>query len=289
MKSKTIIISSNSANSGRGILTLYIEDELLKCKLRLYNVNKLNKYCKLGVYHNNEVFSANLIEREGVYFSSLVGDFDMDSDFYCAIIDTSESNKVLLSGGTYAGFYFNDNSVFEDNEPKADNSIDLDNNTKLESVKKNDDETCPSPDCAHCKYKEYFYNETPKVLNADEIPNENKDKKIEENAAIPTIIDSILPQFDYIFKNYEQNGELNGLIDNSKFVNMNEGDYSLGAIYENGNIKYICYAVKANYNSPAPDELGKHYQWLPLDKDDPLSDGYYLVFQDANDLKIIDV
>ena len=52
---------------------------------------------------------------------------------------------------------------------------------------------------------------------------------------------------------------------------------------------YMCYAVKSNYNSTPPDELGNNYQWLPLDKEDPLSDGYYLVFQDATDFKILEL
>ena len=114
MKSKTIILSQNetSNNSSRGILTLYIEDELLKSKLRLYNSKPLSKDCKLGIYHNKEVFSANMLERNGVYESSFVGDFEMDKDFYCAIIDTSNNNQVLLAGGTYSGYFFNDNSVF---------------------------------------------------------------------------------------------------------------------------------------------------------------------------------
>ena len=48
MKSKTIILSSEKA-TGRGILTLFEENDLLKCKLRLYNTEKLNKYAKIGV------------------------------------------------------------------------------------------------------------------------------------------------------------------------------------------------------------------------------------------------
>ncbi len=273
MKSKTIIISPNEENkTARGIVTLYVEDELLKCKMRLYNAEKLNKNCKLGVYHNEEVFTANLIEREGVYYSSLVGDFNMDADFYLAIIDMQNANKVLFSGGTYAGFYFNDNSVFNSDaqENKTGDETPVDNLNNCQN-------------CENCKYKEYFYGENVKTANENVKTNE------EPHQANLNLLDSILPQFDYIFKNYEVNEELTKLIENSKFVKMNEGEYSLGAIYENGQIKYICYAVKVKYNTPAPEELGKHYQWLPLDGADPLSDGYYIVFQDAKDLKIIEV
>ena len=102
------------------------------------------------------------------------------------------------------------------------------------------------------------------------------------------MLQKIIPQFDYIFKNYSPNDELNKLVENGKFVKMEGGDYSLGAIYESDQIKYICYAVKCNYNTPAPSEIGEHYQWLPLNSTDPLSEGYYIVFQDAEDLKIIE-
>ena len=113
MKSKTIILSSEAAQ-GRGILTLYQENDLLQCRLRLYNIEKLTRHCKIGVYHENEVYSANLLEKNGAYTSSMVGTFDIDKDFYTAIIDTQNNNNVIISGGTYAGFFFNDESVFEE-------------------------------------------------------------------------------------------------------------------------------------------------------------------------------
>ena len=105
MKSKTIILS-NENEKGRGILTIFEEDGLLQCRLRLYNTPKLTRFCKLGIYHNSEVFSANLLEKNNTYTSSMVGDFNIDNDFYSAIIDTENNNQVILSGGTYAGFFF---------------------------------------------------------------------------------------------------------------------------------------------------------------------------------------
>ena len=72
-------------------------------------------------------------------------------------------------------------------------------------------------------------------------------------------------------------------------INENGNSYNIGAIYEHETIKYLCYAVKSTYNQPPPTEIGKNYQWLPLDKEDPLSDGYYVVFQDALDFKILEL
>jgi len=148
MKSKTIIISSEET-SGRGILTLYQEDDLLKCRLRLYNVEKLSRHCRLGIYHHEEVYSANLLEKNGVYESSMVGDFDIDQDFYSAIIDTQHENKVLLSGGTYAGYYFNDHSVFNFDEKQPTENVE-----KISTCDESNEK------CQNCKYKEYFYSHT---------------------------------------------------------------------------------------------------------------------------------
>lgn len=324
MKSKTIIISEQNS-SGRGILTLYMEDDLLKGKLRIYDLPKLSASCKLGIYHNNEVFSSNLIYKNGFYATSLVGNFNLDADFYTAIIDTSLNNKVILSGGTYAGFYFDDNSVFsplaEEEKPTyeqllADEDYNINykhetehpnqnieahetpqqNQTEPQPTLQTENLNCNHPDCANCKYKEYFYsnNPLPEILHTEEANKIETDKtsQIQENDNnITSIFDSLLPQFDYILKNYPENEELNKLIENAKFVRIAEGEsnYSLGAIYENQNMQYICYAIKCNYNTPAPEELGKFYQWLPTDPTDPLSEGYYIVYQDAHDLKIIEI
>lgn len=296
MKSKTIILSNIDKNNhtGRGILTLYQEDDLLKCKLRLYNVEKLSRYCKLGIYHNNEVFSANLIDRGGYYESSFVGDFDMNSDFYSAIIDTNEDNNVILAGGTYAGYYFDDNSVFSN----------LEDNKSETNVSNTEDVAEEFDKCANCEYKKCFYekNNSTKLqteqttdssnetIVSNSLENDNSNDS-NDNSKVHTIMESIVPQFKFIFENYPPDEDLNSLIQDSKFVKLNEEreQYSIGAIYENDEIKYICYAIRCNYNTPVPEELGKNYQWLPIDQEDPLSEGYYIVYQDAVDLKIVEI
>ena len=174
MKSKTIILSSQDENrpKSRGILTLSIEDDLLMCKMRLYETPSLNRDCKIGIYHNKKVFSANLLEKQGVYTSSIVGDFNIDNDFYAAIIDTKNSNNILLSGGTYAGYFFNDNSVFEKDFPKnnatenAMRSFDCaQGDIRCYSEWGNaepknplsEEEVVSCKDCENCVYKQYFY------------------------------------------------------------------------------------------------------------------------------------
>lgn len=316
MKSKTIILSalnSHSPRAGRGILTLTSESNTLTAKLRLYNIDSLNKNSKLGIYYNHQVYSATLLARSGYYEGKIEKTFNMNEDFYCAVIDKDKSNDVIIAGGTYAGCYFDDSSVFFENENQEKQvANDYEENSCLENnINKNQpnnfnefNENCEK--CSHCVYKETFYSQKENINNSTTKTNSttlnnyqesdnialksNESEKLDKDTA-KSIINSIIPQFDYIFENYPADEELNNLIENGKFVKINDANqsYSIGAMYENDKIKYICYAVRTNYNSPIPEELGKYHQWLPIDTDDPLSEGYHIVYQDANDLKIIEV
>lgn len=355
MKSKTMILQSQTSNkSGRAILTLTQENDLLTTKLRLYSFAALDANAKLGVYHNNQVYAGNMLFKDGAYISSLVGDFDIDADFYCAVVDTMNNNTPLLAGGTYGGFYFDDTSVITNNLDKcySPNPITPARETTTQNTQPNcarqqpresADESNNLNPCAGCKYKEYFYTQQPTPNNANNCPAAQSSQQTDDNhspqnqqfqqsaaklnkdfdlnqanktqsntenqsnapaaettvqpanspepAATPTIIESLIPQFEYIFKTFPECEELNTRIENSRFVTIAESGniYCLGAIYKDNLPEYICYAVPATYNAPVPEELGAHHQWLPLDPDDPLSDGYHIVYQDAHDLKIIEI
>ena len=341
-----ILQSQTDNKSGRAILTLTQENDLLTTKLRLYSFAPLDANAKLGVYHNNQVFAGNMLFKDGAYISSLVGDFDINADFYCAVVDTLNNNTPLLAGGTYGGYYFDDTSVITNNlnncyspnkitparetstqNNKPDNARQQPNSTiNQESCQNQCDNANNVNPCISCKYKEYFYtqqgqnqtmqqnkpqyaqqNKAENVMNSTEqtAPNQTTkqskptvaekqtkpDSEPADTSKAPSIIESLIPQFDYIFKTFPECEELNNRIENSRFVSITEGNstYCLGAIYKDNQPEYICYAVPAAYNAPVPEELGAHHQWLPLDLEDPLSDGYHIVYQDAHDLKIIEV
>lgn len=310
MKSKTIILS-NENQKGRGIITLMQEEDYLSIRLRLYNIEKLNPACKIGVYHEGKAYSSNLLEKNGAYTSSIVGDFNIDKDFYSAVIDTSKDNTVIVSGGTYEGYFFNDTSVFTSDNPNA-NYVDVDidsltNNSsalaggEVEKLNSNSlvcDSKKTCADCEHCIYKQYFYSsqKSDEQVNvesgAKDVLSENNSEKekVVKNEQPTTILNSLISQFKYVFENYPSDDKLSLLLPDGKFVEIIEGEtsYSIGALYESNEMKYICYARFMNYTDEPPAELGEHYQWLPLDKDDPLSSGYYIVFQDAKDLKIVE-
>ena len=69
----------------------------------------------------------------------------------------------------------------------------------------------------------------------------------------------------------------------------NESPYILGVIYENDRLKYIAYGVPATYDQLPPKDLGEHYQWLPLNPRDVMSDGYFMIFQDALNGNLVEI
>ena len=242
----------------------------------------------------------------------------------------------MLSGGTYAGFYFNDNSVFNDLTYDVEPVLNIESDSP-ETISIHDCSNCEK--CANCEYKKYFFkhnaeqndlyapathksantsiDNSDKIDIANSVENINfavhtaplsinkhvepdKNNETNETTLLSTqnldnttesLFNAIIPQFQYIFENYEANTQLNELIPNSRFVAICEGgeNYSIGAIYADNEIRFLCYAVLKENSVNPPPELGEHFQWLPLDREDPLSEGYFVVFQDAHDLKIVEL
>jgi hypothetical protein len=97
--------------------------------------------------------------------------------------------------------------------------------------------------------------------------------------------DLISEQIEDLFNKFPSEVNLEQLIPNSKWVKVdyeNDGNYYvLGLIYDDVNIKYIAYGVPGNYSSTPPKELEAYSQWLPIDPENPLSGGYWVMYQDA--------
>lgn len=105
-------------------------------------------------------------------------------------------------------------------------------------------------------------------------------------------LNDIIYQLDEMFVKYPSDEVLNSIIPDSRFIKVDENGshpYVLGIIYENKMMKYISYGVPAKYNSLPPSDLGQNYQWLPLNPEDVMSDGYYLIYQNALTGKIVDL
>ena len=369
MLCKTIILSNsqNLNNSPKGILTLSNENNYIKGKIRLYNIQQLPTSTKLGLYIDQKVYISPVDKRPNHYEFVLNQNIDISKSVYCALIDTANNKQVLLEGGSFNGFCFTDSpldAIIEAKDPELEEEI----------SKALQEESKCTHNCENCEYKKYFYNShlsnddeilnqdtisniednknlastnlsNPEIISANtEVDNPNKesveiiassDDKInfqnniihslekelirglkslstEEGNEHETIdntsldknvlnnnlnqdeklqfLNDIVYQLDEMLLQYPANETLDNIIPNSKFVSV-EGDnpYVLGAIYEDNVLKYIAYGVFAKYNSTPPSDLGNHYQWLPLNPHDVLSDGYFMIYQNALTGSIVEI
>jgi len=416
MKSKTIILSSNKkfdSNSPRAILTLICENNQVDGKIRLYNLNSLNKYTKLGIYHNNEVIASTLSKDRDSYNFKLNKKLDFDKELYCALIDTSNKNEVILSGGNDMEFCFSDeedcntseesfscddccdsknyeckNCVYkqyfyshQENDKNTTQDCltnsqqpnyccndcienNCENNNLYQPYQNNKPDFKNNFDCTHDKFPPHnFKNLTdlvshqdfdssdefksqkpeprkfdnfddsytnlfddecldydsfeiiqeqnateinceqnnPQKLNCNKQENDMQNCQNEESKNInqsksedvKRFIETISEQLDELFLTYPIDQEIVNIIPNSKVVTvtdiMDKSTYVVGVIYEDNTIRYLLYGVPSKYNSPPPAELGDNYQWLATNPDDPMSDGYYLIYQDASDGKLVPI
>ncbi len=91
-------------------------------------------------------------------------------------------------------------------------------------------------------------------------------------------------KFDEIFTIYPTNKELEGHIDDSKWVTVNyDGDdyYVIGLLKSNNAVTHIVYGVPGLAGIYPPPETLEISDWLPTPTRDNPKRGYWLIFQDA--------
>lgn len=309
MFSKTLILSSQDkfiANSPRAILTIFKENNKTFGKIRLYNLDKIDKGVKIGILVNEQVFKSDIVHKDDYYMFEINNDIDINSDIYCALIDTEKNSKVVLCGGSYSGMYFTDEeNPFDDIEENISQQID-------QEVAKNDiEENSDCSNCKNCEYKDYFFKNTPTQqcesnnLESEEDPllvtdepkietAESLDISQQENAPEQdnNFLSSIVEQLEEMFKEYPLDEQIMSIIPNSKIVKVEDVEntsYVVGTLFDDDGIKYLVYGVPARYNTAPPQEFDGNYQWLALDPDDPSSDGYYLLYTDITNGKPVKI
>lgn len=135
-------------------------------------------------------------------------------------------------------------------------------------------------------HSESAYALNTKLFEEDEEEiNSIIDKELETNTT-HDFYNMIAEQLQELFDKYPSENNLSKLIDNSKWCKINRdfdnSYYVVGIIYNNNDIKYICYGVPGNYNIQPPREMQGYSQWLPTDATDPYNNGYWVMYQDAD-------
>ena len=150
---------------------------------------------------------------------------------------------------------------------------------------------CESKDCSECMYKKYFYENnknlvfSESVQESEELENPTLEESENKNSGME-FYNEIKSQVDTLFAENKPEEYLQELIPNSKWVKVEVdggGDYYVfGLIYEDDNLKYVCYGVPGMFSRVPPKQLSGYPVWLAIDKDKQDGFGYWLSYQDAS-------
>lgn len=98
-----------------------------------------------------------------------------------------------------------------------------------------------------------------------------------------TFYELIKPKLDKLFAAGTPLAELENIMPDTRWIRV---DYDGKRYYAVGLIgtrpDYVCYGVPARFTPEPPEELRGYCNWLPTKGDEPQGDGYWLMFQDAD-------
>ena len=288
---KSIVLNDTKNSDKKAVLTVEGESDNVKGRIRLYNFGVEPKgILTLGVYCDGKVYKAGLTHEKGMLYTFFFDANVLSKDFSCAVVNVYNGEaKPILFGATFGNgenelqkvvdAVKSAKNVDEIEKVLDDYGVDYDDEEKVE-IERAIDKEFECKDCSNCKYKKYFYSQ--QMVNKcdeDKYLNEEIEQKIEQ-----TFYQEIKPQIDKLFKENKEEEYLDKIFPDSKWVkvNLDSGDYYVfGLIYQNNEVKYICYGVPGVYQKTPPRELAGYPTWLPLDDKNQEGFGYWLTYQDA--------
>ncbi len=297
---KNIVLSGVNDNTKRAVLTIECDGKFAKGRIRLYNFSSEPKgILSLGLYNEGEVVKAGLIKSSNMLYTfacQVSKDFD---NFSCAVINFYNGDPSPLLYGNSDG-YAEQSEVFskvigdlsvaqsvKDVEETLDKyNIDFDDEYK-EEVENEIDKCFENEECSKCEecvYRKFFLENNNNLTTLSEPGGYEEEKIVNDDINKKFYLD-IKPQIDKLFEDNPSEDYLEELIPHSKWVKVsldeNGNYYVLGLLYEEDNLKYICYGVPGVYQKNAPRELSGYPIWFPLEQDKPEGFGYWLSYQDA--------
>ncbi len=290
---KSIVLNGVEDKSQRAVLTIECDGEIANGRLRLYNFGvEPRGIISLGINDGKKVVKAGLTHSSGMLFTFMSELKQIPEKFSCAVVNFVGGEPRPILYGCSEG-YQDREKVFEqviDSLSLAKNSkqveevldrydVDYDDKEKQEIEEEIDkemakDEKCQK-DCDNCEYKKFYMEHTRKMDVKNDAPVKEQ-----------RFYDEMKEQIDSLFASNPNEDYLMQLLPNSKWVKVNIDDngdyYVLGLIYEDDNLKYICYGVPGVFQKFPPRELSGYPIWFPLDEDKPEGFGYWLSYQDSN-------
>ena len=264
------------------VATLTIEKKLngVFGTIKTYNLN-ITENLILGLHINDKILKQNVMLNANNTYTFKLKENDFVSCDACVLVYSDNGKYVPIMWCKNKYFYdeilAEFNSVYVPNSIVTSQTVEIKNN-KAELFESDDEEI-----------ENIIDKELEGVNDFENDEIEEKDIFYEENKKLKDLdnnefFELISEQIDDLFDNYPRVDELEELISNSKWVKIdfenNGNEYVLGLIYQDFDLKYICYGVPGVFGSVPPKQLGK-CQWLPLNPQNP-ENGYWVIYQDAS-------
>ncbi len=299
LNKKSIVLNGVEDKSQRAVLTLECDGDMTSGRVRLYNFGiEPRGIISLGINDGTQIVKAGLTHSSGMLFTFKSGMKELPKKFTCAIVNFVNGEPKPLLYGSSEGYVekekvfdeaikvlSNTKNVEEVEKVLDDFNIDYDDEEKIEiekeidkAINKSDNlkDKC-NKDCENCEYKKFYMSHMRSMQKQEEIKSVNNENKFYQE---------MKSQIDNLFENNPREDYLQQLLPNSKWVKVSIDDngdyYVLGLLYEEENLKYICYGVPGVFQKTPPKELSGYPIWFPLDENKPEGFGYWLSYQDAN-------
>ncbi len=290
---KTIIMVSANGGAEKAVLNIQNQGSLTSGKLKIYNTRLEGGIYVLAFYDNNKVTKCALTQKLDEWTFSTEEKVDLDKSF-CALVNIKNATAFPIVVGSANSQAVSKqsqalsrcvNELEEKTELKAeevkqildDNQIDFDEEEK-EVIEQAISQHlgCEAHHCADCKYREAFYQEID-----------------EEEAQTPSYYSQVSDQLKELFDTCEKESALEEIIPNSKWARVDtlgDGNYwVIGLIYQNSELKFVCFGVPGTYSSSSPQELEGICRFVPLDDTRPYEEGYWITYQDSQTGENVDV
>lgn len=234
----------------------------------------------LGISICDKMYVVRLEDGESEF---IIEDAQLEGNCKCAVIEEGCSEPIALGSSSkdrsYAALLLkmaSESYVARDIQKETE-SVEEELSIETPSQTNIIDESTDMPDNPdEGMNSESFINVTDVIITAEES---------EEN-----FYDRIGEQMRDIFDTHSHNDELENLVFNSEWVNIDYDEssyYVLGVIKDENEPVFICYGVPADNYSEPKEELGGMGQWLPVDRENTVGRGYYMLYQNAKTGEIL--
>lgn len=297
---KSLVLSSVDKSERKGVLSLAYDGKQIDGQLRLYGfAAEPRGIISLGISSDNDVVKAGLTKKSSMLYTFSAQSENLNEQFSCAVVNFVEGEKVPLLFGACDSINLqtqlqqvmtalNSAQSVQDVEDVLDEyGVDYQEDEKQQIEQEIDKEmNSKCSDCANCVYKKYFF-QTADIQTATEMQPQKTDTSQEEKPHKQFVFyDEIKNQVESLFNENSPEEFLQSVIPDSKWVKVeldSGGDYYVfGLIYEEDELKYVCYGVPSVYTSTPPTQLSGFPVWFPVDRDNNEGFGYWLTYQDAS-------